>query len=71
MNLTDPRPVARFSPDRKYRYILTRQVGFADRAIIDCPSDLIEQHLRLVDLAREYVSQVIRVRRELTRWIEE
>ena len=34
MNLTDSRPVARFSPDRKYRYLLTRQVGFGDRGAV-------------------------------------
>ena len=34
MNQTDPRPVARFSPDRKYRYLLTRQVGFGDRGTV-------------------------------------
>ena len=34
MNQTDPRPVARFSPDRNYRYLLTRQVGFGDRGTV-------------------------------------
>ena len=34
MNQTDPRPVARFSPDRRYRYLLTRQVGFGDRGTV-------------------------------------
>ena len=34
MNQSDSRPVARFSPDRKYRYLLTRQVGFEDRGTV-------------------------------------
>ena len=34
MNLIDSHPVRRFSPDRKYRYLLTRQVGFGDRGTV-------------------------------------
>ena len=34
MNPTDSRPVARFSPDRKYRYLLARQIGFGDQGTV-------------------------------------
>ena len=48
MNLIDSRPVRRFSPDRKYRYLLTRQVGFGDRGTVTFimlnPSTADESH---------------------------